>query len=133
MFPRRSVRPAGGGARRATIGDGGDGDSTNDPLAIAVIVGSSRTAGPPYPARLGARVGAFAAAALRARGHAIDVVDAADEAAAGLALSPMRPHFAFAPAGRKNAAPAHLEAGTDRARSPPTRRATASLLEECAL
>lgn len=71
-------------------------------LRVALLLGSTRTEGPPHPAPLGARVGAFVAAELRARGHAVDVVDPLLEQLPLL----VKPHFAYAP-GR---APAHLDA-----------------------
>lgn len=61
-------------------------------LRIAVVLGSTRTDGPPHPAPLGARVGAFIAAELEARGHDVDVVDPRVEQLPLL----RRPHFAYA-------------------------------------
>ncbi len=49
--------------------------TSTQPLRIALLLGSTRTEGPPKPANVGARVGAFAAAALTGLGHTIDTVD----------------------------------------------------------
>eukprot|EP01051_Picozoa_sp_SAG22_P006480 SAG22_NODE_425_length_10628_cov_3.420458_2_plen_86_part_00 len=48
-------------------------------LRVAVLLGSTRTEGPPSPANLGSRVGKFLQAAIPARGMAVDVVDPVEE------------------------------------------------------
>eukprot|EP00965_Chrysotila_dentata_P257791 6213006-Pleurochrysis_carterae.AAC.4 len=70
-------------------------------LRIAVLLGSTRTDGPPRPSPLGSRVGAFVTSCLEARGHSVDVVDAIVQ---DLPLL-KKPHFAYA----KGKAPANLE------------------------
>lgn len=71
------------------------------PLQIALILGSTRTEGPPRPANVGSRVGMFAAAQLSARGHTVDVVDPIAE---DLPLL-IKPHFAY----RQGAAPGSMD------------------------
>lgn len=60
-------------------------------LRLSLVLGSTRTAGPPEPANVGRRVGAFIHQVLKARGHEVDVVDPlVDE----LPLL-NRPHFSY--------------------------------------
>ncbi|KAA8496878.1 FMN-dependent NADPH-azoreductase [Porphyridium purpureum] len=62
-------------------------------LRIALVLGSTRVEGPPFPANVGKRVGLFAARRLRERGHHVDVVDPV----ALKELLPLleKPHFAY--------------------------------------
>lgn len=73
-------------------------------LQVAVVLGSTRTQGPPYPANVGWRVGAFVAECLRQRGHNVDIVDPVDEALPLLE----KPHFAY------RSAPPKLQALAER-------------------
>ncbi|KAJ8604354.1 hypothetical protein CTAYLR_002539 [Chrysophaeum taylorii] len=69
-------------------------------MRVCLVLGSTRSSGPPRPAPLGARVGAFMERAVARRGCEIDVVDPVVEALPLLE----KPHFAY---GR---APAALDA-----------------------
>ena len=60
-------------------------------LQIAVILGSTRTDGPPFPAPLGTRVGKWVQSLLHFRGHAATIVDPLSENLEML----RRPHFAY--------------------------------------
>mmetsp|Transcript_13645 Transcript_13645/g.43092 ORF Transcript_13645/g.43092 Transcript_13645/m.43092 type:complete len:226 (-) Transcript_13645:1433-2110(-) len=77
---------------------------TSEVLKVAVVLGSTRTQGPPYPANVGARVGAFLTQALQARGHSVDLVDPIEEALPLLE----KPHFAY------GSAPPRLQALAER-------------------
>ena len=84
------------------------------PLNIALLLGSTRTAGPPFPAPLGCRVGLHLARELTARGHILTVVDPRLEPFELL----QKPHFAYqkrdvtaagsAPRPGSGSVPAHL-------------------------
>jgi hypothetical protein len=84
------------------------------PLNIALLLGSTRTAGPPFPAPLGCRVGLHLARELTARGHILTVVDPRLEPFELL----QKPHFAYqkrdvtaagsAPRPGSGSLPAHL-------------------------
>lgn len=63
------------------------------PLNVVMILGSTRTNGPPHPAPLGKRVSLFLQTELSSRGHEVTVIDPL-----ALNLELMRkPHFAYAP------------------------------------
>lgn len=66
---------------------------SSKPLRVVAVLGSTRITGPPSPAPLGARVGAWISECARARGLDVDVVDPIEE---DLPLM-RRPHFAYAP------------------------------------
>ena len=102
MLARPAVRMSSSTARPAVRMS----SSTARPLRVALLLGSTRDEGPPRPAPLGARVGAFVGAELAARGHECVVVDPRVERLELL----RRPHFAYAP----SKAPPQLEriAGT---------------------
>jgi hypothetical protein len=74
--------------------------SAKAPLRVAVLLGTTRTLGPPQV--LGHRVGRFVASVLAARGHNVDVVDPIGDDALPLL---QRPHFAY----KKGGAPHVLE------------------------
>lgn len=61
-------------------------------LHFAVVLGSTRTAGPPFPTNLGARVGEFVAKAILNRGHSVDIINPITE---DLPLL-QKPQFAYA-------------------------------------
>ena len=70
-------------------------------LNVAVFTGSTREEGPPFPARVGLRVGRWVSAQLEQRGHTVTVVDPVE-----VSLPMLRkPQFAYPPGG----APANLE------------------------
>lgn len=60
-------------------------------LRIGLILGSTRTEGPPYPAPLGKRIGKFLSSELSSRGHDVFVVDPSIEQLESL----RKPHFAY--------------------------------------
>eukprot|EP00614_Pseudopedinella_elastica_P033181 CAMPEP_0172639534 /NCGR_PEP_ID=MMETSP1068-20121228/218967_1 /TAXON_ID=35684 /ORGANISM="Pseudopedinella elastica, Strain CCMP716" /LENGTH=223 /DNA_ID=CAMNT_0013452711 /DNA_START=78 /DNA_END=749 /DNA_ORIENTATION=+ len=62
-------------------------------LRVAVLLGSTRSEGPPRPAPLGVRVGAFIKRELVSRGHDVVVVDPNES---NLPLL-RRPHFSYSP------------------------------------
>lgn len=49
------------------------------PLNIALVMGSTRVGGPPFPSPLGERIGVFIASELRSRGHNVTIVDPREE------------------------------------------------------
>jgi len=61
-------------------------------LHFAIVLGLTRTAGPPFPANLGARVGEFVAKAILNRGHSVDIINPIVE---DLPLL-QKPQFAYA-------------------------------------
>ena len=73
----------------------------SDKLHIAVILGSTRTDGPPFPAPLGTRVGKWVESLLHFRGHDVTIIDPVSE---NLPLL-TRPHFAYP----KTQAPKNLD------------------------
>ena len=60
-------------------------------LKVAVMLGLTRTLGPPYPANVGSRIGKFVAGKLEDRGHYVDIVDPIAERLPLLE----KPHFAY--------------------------------------
>ena len=78
-------------------------------LRVVVVLGSTRVEGPPFPAPLGARLGAFLEAELLRRGHVVDVVDPREEPLPLLE----KPHFAYA----RGKAPPALDALESRLRA----------------
>jgi len=67
-------------------------------LNVVIILGSTRTGGPPYPSPLGHRVGLFALTELSSRGHNVTVIDPLVEKLELL----QKPHFAYAPSKLPN-------------------------------
>ena len=62
-------------------------------LRIALLLGSTRTEGPPFPANVGLRVGRFIADAVRSRGHEIHIINPISEEHALPLLR--KPQFAY--------------------------------------
>lgn len=73
----------------------------SSPLCVALVLGSTRVDGPPFPAQLGKRVGTFIEAELSSRGHDVIVIDPVEESLELL----RRPQFAYG----KNDVPAQLK------------------------
>ena len=66
-------------------------DNPVAPLRVALVLGSTRTEGPPRPTNLGNRIGLFLSALVRSQGHDIDIIDPIEE---DLPLL-QRPHFTY--------------------------------------
>lgn len=83
--------------------------TASKPLRVAAVLGSTRVEGPPLPAPLGTRVGAWIAACARARGLDVDVIDPIVE---DLPLM-WRPHFTYP----KDKVPSRMDPLSDRLRN----------------